>query len=187
MVFETQSQNLWGVLCNRLPSEAFSYRLINDLPLWGLSLILIGPTLNLCTQLFTVDFMITFRTHHTSSTFLCEFYYPKHFLAFTTELTLLLILGYSYLCRCQCYFSHCYIIFNWLLWNFAYAQQIPSVTCEHTVSVPHCYHICDAIRENIHKVGNLFLKLLGQRISILSFEWKCVKVVPNNSFVKVLD
>ncbi len=42
------------------------------------------------------------------------------------------------------------------------------------------------------KSENLFLrksnlKLLGLKIPILSFEWKCVKVVPNNIFVKILD
>ncbi len=48
------------------------------------------------------------------------------------------------------------------------------------------------IWEVVHKSGNLFLrksnlKLLRLKISILSFEWKCVEVVLNSVFVKVSD
>ncbi len=51
--------------------------------------------------------------------------------------------------------------------------------------------ICDTMWEIIYtKLENLFLrsnlKFLGQKIIILSFEWKCVKVIPNNIFAKVL-
>ncbi len=36
-------------------------------------------------------------------------------------------------------------------------------------------------------LGKSNLNLLGWKISVLSFEQKCVEVVPNNIFVKVSD
>ncbi len=57
--------------------------LFKGLLLQGSSLVLVYPTLNLCTHRFTVDFVITFHTP--SGTFSCDFHNPKYFLVLKTK------------------------------------------------------------------------------------------------------
>ncbi len=44
------------------------------------------------------------------------------------------VLGHSYRCRCDRFFSRYCVIFNWLLRNFTSALEIPSVTWAHSVT-----------------------------------------------------
>ncbi len=59
--------------------------LFDGLPLQGLSLVLIHPTLNFCTCRSTVDFVLIFCAPYTIHTFSCEFLYSKHFLVLKIE------------------------------------------------------------------------------------------------------
>ncbi len=118
--------------------------LSNSLLLWGSSLVLVRPTLNLWNHWVTVVFVIIFCIPYITH-ILVRIYLTETFFRVKRWITTLCCLSFSAAVGIAVnVFSHHHVIFYQLLQNFTCALGTPSVTCMHSFGstvFPHAENV----------------------------------------------